>query len=124
MSKHQERRSEWGDGVYIRITPADPAAVKVDRPLALGADGLFGIPEGPVTTPESFRAGTALKSTRVGETVVNLPGIGQIRDMGVMPASVAEFGKVYYDAATDTLSAAGAFHIGYRYGTKVLIRNN
>lgn len=125
MSKNQKRRSEWGDGVYITVKPANAALVRPGRPLALGADGLIGIPEGPVTTTDLQRLQKALASTRVGETVVNLPGIGQVRDMGAIPGSIAEFGKVYYDPATDALVADNTkTFIGYRYQNQILVRNN
>lgn len=125
MSKLQRRRSEWGDGISITIKPANPNLVRSGKPVALGADGLYGIAEGPVTTKDLLTSGKALASTREGETVVCLPGIGQSRLMGAIPAGIAEFGKVYYDPATDALVAdATKLHIGYKFGGEVLIRDN
>lgn len=121
MSKNQRHRSDWGDGIVLEIPVPDTAVPGV--PMAFGSDGLYGIPETVKATAERLRMGTAPASTRLGNAGVQFPGIGQTRDLGPIPAGIAEYGKVYLDAAGKP-AATGSLHIGYKLGNLVLIRNN
>lgn len=122
MSRNQRHRSEWGDGIVLEIPVPDTAQVGV--PFALGADGLYGIPETAKATAERVRTGGAPASTRVGNASVQFPGIGQTRTFPNLPAAIAQYGKVYINAAGVPTATNTDLFIGYRLGDLVLIRNN
>ncbi len=125
MSKNMRHRSQDGQGVVLAL--AGLIAAVNGRPMALGTDGLIGIPETDTATNDLLATGRAASGLKVGETSVLLVGVGHTRDLGAIPGGVATYGKVYI-AADGTLAAAagaGLTFIGWKLPNGyVAIRNS
>lgn len=113
------------DGQGLRLALPVPATAQNGRPLTLGADGLLVIPMTDRVTPDLRKLGKAPQGLRDGQASCYVPGVGQVLDLGAVPAAHPLFSKLYLSAAGALTATNTDTFVGWLFpGNLVAIRGN
>lgn len=116
-------KSDNGRGVTLAL--AVPVGTVAGQLVPIGAAGLYGYAETDAASPALRTVGRAPQGLRDGQASVNLPGIGQVIDLGVLPAGTNDGDKLFQTpGGVLATSAAGNLFIGWKLGAYVGLRDN
>ncbi|GAA4002335.1 hypothetical protein GCM10022631_11270 [Deinococcus rubellus] len=116
-------KSDNGRGVSLALTV--PVGTVAGQLVPIGAAGLYGYAETDAVTPALRTLGRAPQGLRDGQATVNLPGIGQVIDLGILPGGTNDGDKLYQTpGGAVTATATSNLFIGWKLGAYVGLRDN